>query len=730
MIYLFVLELFFFLTNSQNINVSTPIMKNMAGYWQDTTGNSQAVYTLNFIAGLSKFDETFTVKWTSTWDGGFDLNLGIGANRAIAHPDGSVIVCGMTYSPVRSVPLPGANNDIFYHRIKSDGSFAYTILRGGINWDNCHDLSWDRASSPRWYYIVGYRKGDYLGSNSGTLDAILLQINFLDGSLRWSRLLPVATSWEEVYAVSETSDVFVQAIILTSTVPQSASLATFYIANGSSVNSYPINYPIVRPIYDQMNGVWWIVDTAYRIMAYDQQGNVKLTIDISSNVNSIFSLASDNQNFNLFLAFKEPNNVGILQIGILSRKIWWNRWTTTADIKNVAVIGRNVWVTGTGYVRIFPNATLLDTCEKGSVMNKNLTCRVCPNGTYASTNECLTCLVGQFCNNGLSFSCPGTTTTVYTGAQRMSECVCTAGNYPSATNVCMPCPIGAYCTGNSSLIFCGSNSNTSTTGQSEPTACQCNPGYAGFKGDCRGCPLGYYCPGGGQILFCSPNSNTTTPYAKSLKDCECIAGYFGSGGDCRTCPPNNYCPGGSVALLCGPNSSSNSGSVACQCNAGFVSKNGTCQPCELGDACHHDTFRSTSTHNAAQETNVNRQPDSHRNKNFWIDNMHMALALMVLGVVILFDIGLLSGFIYEARHSRQRFLNQEQQFTASHMTRSRMTTSMNSSHVSRTPTRESSFSRRPSSAPTDHRSSRKSSRRSSRRSSRSSSHHASNRKRG
>jgi hypothetical protein len=102
----------------------------------------------------------------------------------------------------------------------------------------------------------------------------------------------------------------------------------------------------------------------------------------------------------------------------------------------------------------------------------------CPTGYYVSNTgakskqECLTCKVGHFCEEGAVEQTP-----------------CPVGTYNGKSNTeskCTPCPAGSFC---------------HKTGMVEPVICPAGCWSEASAGICSECPAGHFCPNSGMTLL-------------------------------------------------------------------------------------------------------------------------------------------------------------------------------------------------------------------------------------
>jgi len=188
----------------------------------------------------------------------------------------------------------------------------------------------------------------------------------------------------------------------------------------------------------------------------------------------------------------------------------------------------------------------------------------CDNGLYiinqyTETCECVSCIAGSFCVNGVMQTCE---------QKKYSD---------TGASVCIPC---VNRIANSTLQNVASNSSQCPF--------TCNAGFHAYNSSCVVCPPNSYCTPS-RVIPCANNTcktcqvcprgtvqNISLPHAERR---------------CQTCQQGFYCPNTTVQIPCPLGSFCNS-TFEKPCEAGYYCPNSTVQlPCPIGYYC---PMRSTS----------------------------------------------------------------------------------------------------------------------------------------
>ena len=208
-------------------------------------------------------------------------------------------------------------------------------------------------------------------------------------------------------------------------------------------------------------------------------------------------------------------------------------------------------------------------CNDGFTGSFNNGCVACPAGTYKDQE-----------GNSSCTACPPNSTTLSTGSQVQSSCLCKPGFTGPAGGQCTMCEVGTYKnkTGSDSCVNCPSGSH-SPEGSADLMACTCQIGHTGNDGQqCALCGYGTYkdSVGSASCTVCPSFSNTTSRGSTEVEDCICDKGYTGSVTiNCTACPEGKYkdqqgsgqctsCPLFSSHLATGATTQ-----MDCLCNKGY-----------------------------------------------------------------------------------------------------------------------------------------------------------------
>ncbi|KAK3784027.1 hypothetical protein RRG08_025221 [Elysia crispata] len=176
-------------------------------------------------------------------------------------------------------------------------------------------------------------------------------------------------------------------------------------------------------------------------------------------------------------------------------------------------------------------------CEVGFFSDDNMTCVLCPVGTFKNSRG------NQQCS-----PCPNDVTTEMAGSKQKSDCflkLCDRGQYRDSSNTCQDCSPGFFQndTGQTTCSKCPDGYTSLQPRSTEPDSCRilCSPGF--YRNDttntCAGCERGSYqtSTGATSCQSCSGNFTTAAENSTSLADCyiTCPLGYFRVND--RTCSP-------------------------------------------------------------------------------------------------------------------------------------------------------------------------------------------------
>ncbi|XP_055867264.1 neurogenic locus Notch protein-like isoform X3 [Biomphalaria glabrata] len=247
-------------------------------------------------------------------------------------------------------------------------------------------------------------------------------------------------------------------------------------------------------------------------------------------------------------------------------------------------------------------------CEPGFYSSDNISCSICPNGTYK-----------DFTGNQPCSKCPSDKTTTDLGATDISNCSfahCEPGFYSEDNISCSACTNGTYkqFTGSQSCLKCPLHKTTSDVGSTEISHCSitnCEPGfYSRDNISCSICPNGTYknffgtqpcskCPmnkttrevGSTDISNCSLDcpkiciKNDPCKYT-GTSTCVCLSGYYGT--QCsKRCSPG--CLDDSCNRLDG----------TCPCKEGYFDD----KCLKTGKQAHNNQWNSHCKENCSEERN-------------------------------------------------------------------------------------------------------------------------------
>jgi hypothetical protein len=210
---------------------------------------------------------------------------------------------------------------------------------------------------------------------------------------------------------------------------------------------------------------------------------------------------------------------------------------------------------GTGFV---PGQTA--ECEPEGALDDGDTCTVqcnagqsqavagtyeyeCTGGTLTVPEpQCVPCAVGEFNptagaeqptpGTSACTDCPDMSTTLATGADAITLCLCVAGHESAPDDLCTPCGIGEYKADTSAdaCSTCPEDSTTAATGSISITLCLCEPGHSGSistpESLCTACEPGTYNDVAGPVPAtcddCAVGSYAPQPAAIACTVSECF----------------------------------------------------------------------------------------------------------------------------------------------------------------------------------------------------------------
>eukprot|EP00960_Hanusia_phi_P012125 353365-Hanusia_phi.AAC.1 len=252
------------------------------------------------------------------------------------------------------------------------------------------------------------------------------------------------------------------------------------------------------------------------------------------------------------------------------------------------------------YKNFTGNSDCVD-CPYGTTSKLGGTNCFCGAGFYVKhSSDCTACEVGKYSEDDMEYcvDCPENTTTVQSGSDLLTKCVCIPGHTALTTGTpCFPCSSGKYKSETASIecTVCPEN-QYSEHGQDAVTGCYCNAGY--YKTDsgaCGRCPTGTYKSLGFET-FCinCPYSMISNVGSIDISQCICTDGFVMIDGQCYECPINTYADRNSC-IPCPAHSTSPSKSSSinsCECMAGYYYFANITAPFECVD-CPVSTYKDS-----------------------------------------------------------------------------------------------------------------------------------------
>lgn len=122
-----------FYPSSQSIANATAstatTLENLNEWAYDPT--SKSYYASQYMGTIVKFDSRFNKLWEiGIQSSGFDSGNNIGTHAIATHPNGNILVCGESWSPVNGANMIGDICDFFYMYADPNGTNIHT-KRGG-----------------------------------------------------------------------------------------------------------------------------------------------------------------------------------------------------------------------------------------------------------------------------------------------------------------------------------------------------------------------------------------------------------------------------------------------------------------------------------------------------------------------------------------------------------------------------------------------------------------------
>ena len=165
------------------------------------------------------------------------------------------------------------------------------------------------------------------------------------------------------------------------------------------------------------------------------------------------------------------------------------------------------------------------TSEAGAVAESDC---VCTEGHYLLSSTCTACEEGTYkedIGNQACTGCAASSTTLNSGADDITDCLCLSDYEPDWQGQCQPCSDSSvkHITGDELCITCAANQTLSPDLPHQQSSCLCDEGFTGTHLGCTPCPQGSYkdTKGSTTCISCADHATTPTAASTNISQCAC-----------------------------------------------------------------------------------------------------------------------------------------------------------------------------------------------------------------